>query len=286
MQCDRDPKIHKMSSPKKEKGASAPEAKECANCLAPEGQHGGVTLKACTRCKATHYCGRACQTAHWRAGHKRFCVTPEERAPQPTSSGAPVVFEEELAVECAICLDPLASGTVCTLPCAHTFHAACVAGLRSFGVKQVCPMCREDLPPGPDQLFEDAACKYLEVNRQVGAGGASWGTLNKAQQREMDEVNRMWRSAAEQGHLKAQFHLGFMYHNGQGVKQDKVEAVRWYRKAAVQGCSTISVQIVALFYSFFLLHYRSLFRELFYYTPASPKQDPEVFARAGRSLVA
>ena len=41
-----------MSSKGKDKGAFAPEAKECANCLAPDGRH-GVTLKACTRCKAT-----------------------------------------------------------------------------------------------------------------------------------------------------------------------------------------------------------------------------------------
>ena len=37
---------------KKDKGAAAPEARKCANGLAPEGQH-GVTLKACTRCKLT-----------------------------------------------------------------------------------------------------------------------------------------------------------------------------------------------------------------------------------------
>ena len=71
---------------KKDKGASAPEAKKCANCLASDGEN-GVTLKACTRCKITDYCGRACQTAHWKAGHKQHCVTPEERrAPQPASN--------------------------------------------------------------------------------------------------------------------------------------------------------------------------------------------------------
>jgi len=73
-------------STKKDKGA-APEANVCAHCLAPEGSH-GVVLKACTRYKATHYCGRACQSAHWRAGHKQFCVTPEERAPQPVSTSS------------------------------------------------------------------------------------------------------------------------------------------------------------------------------------------------------
>ena len=65
----------------------APETKECAHCLAPDGQH-GVALKACIRCRAAFYCGRACQTAHWRAGHKQFCVTPGERVSFTSARGA------------------------------------------------------------------------------------------------------------------------------------------------------------------------------------------------------
>jgi len=53
-----------------------------------------------------------------------------------------------------VCLDPLASGAaLCKLPCTHTFHAECVEGLRSFGIQQVCPMCRTDLPRDPDKLL-------------------------------------------------------------------------------------------------------------------------------------
>ena len=33
----------------------------------------------------------------------------------------------------------------------------------------------------------------------------------------------------------AQCNLGAHYDNGQGVKQDHTEAVKWYRKAAEQG---------------------------------------------------
>ncbi|HHF3822997.1 sel1 repeat family protein [Haemophilus influenzae] len=40
---------------------------------------------------------------------------------------------------------------------------------------------------------------------------------------------------AEQGNALAQMMLGVMYAEGQGVKQDDVEAVKWYRKAAEQG---------------------------------------------------
>jgi len=46
---------------------------------------------------------------------------------------------------------------------------------------------------------------------------------------------RWYRKAANQGHAKAQFNLGIMYRNGQGVPQDNAAAARWYRKAADQG---------------------------------------------------
>jgi TPR repeat protein len=41
--------------------------------------------------------------------------------------------------------------------------------------------------------------------------------------------------AAEQGSADAQFILGVMYENGDGVPQDFPEAVKWCRKAAEQG---------------------------------------------------
>jgi hypothetical protein len=96
-------------------------------------------------------------------------------------------------------------------------------------------MCREELPPGPEKLFEEALRRYFDVKRRVDRGKASWGALTKAQQREMSEVIGLLRKAADQGHAAAQHNLGAAYHQGQGVKQDFGEAVRWYRKAADQG---------------------------------------------------
>ena len=43
------------------------------------------------------------------------------------------------------------------------------------------------------------------------------------------------RRAAEQGHAPAQFNLGDMYRNGQGVLQDYAKAARWFRRAAERG---------------------------------------------------
>ncbi len=43
---------------------------------------------------------------------------------------------------------------------------------------------------------------------------------------------REWRPLAKQGDAKAQYNLGLMYGNGEGVPQDYARAVKWYRMAA------------------------------------------------------
>jgi TPR repeat protein len=45
---------------------------------------------------------------------------------------------------------------------------------------------------------------------------------------------REWKPLAEQGHARAQYNMGVMYENGQGVPQDNKTAVKWYRLAAEQ----------------------------------------------------
>jgi len=51
-------------------------------------------------------------------------------------------------------------------------------------------------------------------------------------------AHREFLKAAKLGHANAQFILGEMYANGEGVPKDDVEAMRWYRKAAEQGYVT------------------------------------------------
>ena len=54
---------------------------------------------------------------------------------------------------------------------------------------------------------------------------------------------------AEQGVAEAQYNLGVMYENGQGVRQDDAEAFRWYRKAAEQGVAEAQYNLGAMYYS-------------------------------------
>jgi TPR repeat protein len=49
-----------------------------------------------------------------------------------------------------------------------------------------------------------------------------------------DQLTRI-RRLAEEGDSEAQFDLGYVYEEGDGVPQDDAEAARWYRKAAEQG---------------------------------------------------
>ena len=57
-----------------------------------------------------------------------------------------------------------------------------------------------------------------------------------------------WRPLAEQGVTVAQFELGLMYENGQGVQQDYSEAKKWYRKAAEQGHAGAQVFLGMVYY--------------------------------------
>jgi TPR repeat protein len=54
--------------------------------------------------------------------------------------------------------------------------------------------------------------------------------------------------AAEQGYAKAQFNLGNMYNEGKGVTQDYKTAVKWYTLAAEQGYAKAQSNLGFMYY--------------------------------------
>lgn len=52
---------------------------------------------------------------------------------------------------------------------------------------------------------------------------------------------------ADQGDMRAQSYLGFMYSNGRGVPQNYVAAALWYHRAAQQGDATAQYMLGLLF---------------------------------------
>jgi hypothetical protein len=56
------------------------------------------------------------------------------------------------------------------------------------------------------------------------------------------------RKRAEQGDAAAQYNLGLMYRNGEGVPQSDADAVEWYRKAAEQGLAAAQCNLGLMYY--------------------------------------
>lgn len=56
-----------------------------------------------------------------------------------------------------------------------------------------------------------------------------------------------WRPIAEQGDARAQFNLGVIHFNGQGVPHDPTVAAKWYRAAADQGYGLAQANLAFLY---------------------------------------
>ena len=80
------------------------------------------------------------------------------------------------------------------------------------------PACESAIQQFPDDI---------RLNYQLGRAYHKANNFNLAL--------AQYRKAADRNFPLAQFGLGYMYQNGQGVSQDYQQAVGWYRKAADQG---------------------------------------------------
>ena len=74
------------------------------------------------------------------------------------------------------------------------------------------------------------------------------GMANGQESEEVRWFIKATKIEAEQGDSVAQTLLGVMYALGQGVPQDNVEAVKWYRKAAEQGVATAQNQLGDMYF--------------------------------------
>ena len=59
--------------------------------------------------------------------------------------------------------------------------------------------------------------------------------MGEGVEQDKEEAVKWYRLAAEQGHALAQYSLGVLYDRGEGVTQDAREMVKWIRLAAEQG---------------------------------------------------
>jgi TPR repeat protein len=209
--------------PKSSKCVAAEWKKECAHCgtrLEPE------TTKTCAKCRETTYCGKECQVAHWKGGHKGFCVRPEQRRPGLAAEGE----EGSDGEKCAICLSKMDAAAV-TLPCRHSFHKTCIDTLRKYDDK--CPFCKGVLPTrGSLSLVSKAHQGECMAQFLVALCCDPATTMNiDGVEKNPDAAFGWYLKAAQQGHFEAMHNVGFCLENGCGVEKDCSLAAEWYVRA-------------------------------------------------------
>ena len=96
--------------------------------------------------------------------------------------------------KCLVCLGPPREPT--RLPCGHSFCTGCVGELRSKGVTEACPLCRAELPPGPEKLYELAARVLAKLQVAIGTNG-TYPPLSASQQEEIDGAIVMYQEAMD-----------------------------------------------------------------------------------------
>ena len=88
----------------------------------------------------------------------------------------------------------------------------------------------------------------------LGTTGTSWGAdyqkgVAAAQSGDFATALREWKPLAEQGDASAQFNLGLMYYDGEGVPQNYKTAVKWYSLAAEQGYADAQFNLGLMYYN-------------------------------------
>ncbi|THJ18869.1 MAG: sel1 repeat family protein [Nitrospira sp. CG24E] len=59
--------------------------------------------------------------------------------------------------------------------------------------------------------------------------------MNAKNRGDFEKALREWQPLAEQGDARAQFYLGLLHQNGDGIPQSNEKAREWYEKSAAQG---------------------------------------------------
>jgi TPR repeat protein len=84
-----------------------------------------------------------------------------------------------------------------------------------------------EAPPPPPAKMSDEAMAQQEYMR--------WEARDETVESNLTESFKHLLNAANMGHPKAQYEVGFMYSSGRGVEQDYEQAREWYAKAAEKG---------------------------------------------------
>ena len=236
--------------------------KVCAYCKAP-----GARLK-CAACRQRTYCDKTCQEGDWEKEHRPNCKKLQQLFVPPPAGwretkeeaeracghgggaaavgcggGVAVDDDDEFVHVCPICMDneddAVIDGQDCVM-CCSCGQMVCGVCNKSVSATLKCPTCRAPFYVSDEERFKRLwkLVQDRSPGRYTPAAQNNLGFMyNNGQgvKQDYNEAVEWFRKAAAQGLAGAQFNLGAMYSAGRGVKQDFTESVEWYRKAAAQG---------------------------------------------------
>jgi len=183
----------------------ASDVAECANCSATE-----CPLLGCSRCKLVKYCNTECQRQHWKAWHKKECLTLEQRKP---CNQKPCFRADD---ECKICMSELkdADDIGYLACCENRVHHDCA--LKATKYSKACPFCRTIL------------CHVNEVQAADLDGCSTTAEL----------FFNMKKRIADRGDSLHRCIVGQAYFDGEsGVKKDYGMAFHYFKLSADQDCA-------------------------------------------------
>ena len=233
-------------------------SRSCAQCGAP-----GVSK--CGECKKVVYCGRECQHAHWKSGHKREC---QGKRPE-TGAASPVPHHQALVVLAEAgnvgAQKQLAAGFLNGDPCkddaAALFWYAKAAASGDFeGILNTAAHHEAGLGTNVDL---PAACKWLEKAAKMEMDHSEsakrlalilWSSpdMHAAGLRDVAAAVRWWKVAAGDGDVESMFHLGNRHLENDGIPRNVQEGQKWLAKATAAGHPEAPFNLALMFISGFL----------------------------------
>ena len=103
-----------------------------------------------------------------------------------------------------------------------------------------------------EPMHDKPAVQKMQMAAEAGSAKAQYQLgfmyLNgQGVARDEAEAAKWFRKLAEQGRASAQYHLGVMHHNGQGVRRNIAEALKWFRMSAEQGISEAQAMLAVMY---------------------------------------
>ena len=207
----------------------------CANC--GKGEEEGSNLKSCAACKLVKYCSRDCQQAH-RLKHKREC---KKRAAElhdielfkqpPPPEDCPICFQQLPILETGSKYQTCCGKVICS----GCMHAPLYDNQGNEVDNQKCPFCRTPHPTG-DEIIERLN-KRVEVEDPLAIHnlGVFYRDGTNGFPQDDTKALELFHQLGELGHAKAYCSIGYYYHYGRAVRQDKKKATHYLELAAMKG---------------------------------------------------